>query len=85
MFRRYFYTTYRNEICVTIFDINVVTNYIFVNLKYENCRLNYFIKYPSFIKKILKMRIISKEYTNIIKTPPYKIQTFQFNNNKKHN
>ena len=49
MFCTYFYTTYRNKICVMKFDINVYTNYICVDFKYKNSRFECFIKYPTLI------------------------------------
>ena len=53
------------------FDIYVYTNLICAKFKYKNCRFNYFISYPAFIKKIFKIADHKQRVINLIKTPPH--------------
>ena len=55
MFRKYFTLLIGIKLC---FDIRrkCVLQILFVFIfKYKNCRLNYFIQYPTFIKEIIKI------------------------------
>ena len=71
MFRRYLHYTYRNEICVTIFYVNVYTNYICINFKYKNLPVKLYHSIPHIYQGNINIAIIIKEYTNIRKMSPH--------------
>ena len=68
MFRRYLHYTYRNEICVTIFYVNVYPNYIWINFKYKNLAAKLFYLIPHIYQGNIEIAIINKESTKK-KTP----------------